>query len=278
MVLLGSLVLATLTASCDPSAATVLAADKLFAAADTAVTNHDTSAAKAAYDAGMQQLAATPWFIETKACDPPQYTFERYVVTLHSLMAGENTGAIDVIKAFTTETDMWNGITHPSGAPPNSAGPAVGAFMTRYPDLFAQMSSYETALRTRYNTAQLARHTPAAANCAEPNIPVELVQTSPLFFDTLQQSMQLVAKVPRGHYIAVVDVAVAEDGKVQGAHIAQSSGQRAVDDEALRETTARGYLPEIKDCRRVASIYTYDFSVNTTPDAPYLPDIPGLPH
>jgi TonB family protein len=280
MVLFGGLVLAALTASCDPSAATLLNADRQFAAAQAALANRDSTAAKTAYNAGMQQLGATPWFIATKACDPPQYTLDRYTVSLHSLLIGENIGAADPITAFTAANDMWNGITQPAGAPPNAAGTATRAFMFGYPDLFKQMSGYEAALRKAYNDAQSARHAQSAGKCSEPDVAADYVRDSPIFSDTFMQGfMQVVPSIPKGHYEAVVNIALAGDGTVQSAQIAQSSGQRAIDAEALEVAKARHYLPQIQNCRGVPSTYAYHFSTNTTRDTGLPPGVhlPGLP-
>ncbi|HKU66432.1 MAG TPA: TonB family protein [Candidatus Baltobacteraceae bacterium] len=270
MVLLGGLVLAAFAASCDPNAAMLLAADRQFTAADTALAKHDAAAAKAAYDSGMQQLAATPWFIGVKACDPPQYTFERYVVSLHSLVLADDTGAVDARTAFRTKNDMWDGITQPAGAPPHSAYSAAAYFAERYPDLFKQMGTYETSLRDRYDAAQIARHSPSA-NCVERNVPAEYLDDGPVFSKTFIQNAMMYAQVPKGHYEAAVDVELTVDGTVQDAHVTRSSGQRIMDEKAVEAAKALHYLPEIKDCRRAASSYTYNFSTNTTPDIPLHP-------
>jgi TonB family protein len=267
MLLLGSFLLGVLSASCDPSAGALLSADKQFAAAQTALATHDADSAKAAYENGMQQLAATPWFINAKACDPPQYTLERYTVSLHSLIVGENLGNTGAIAAFTAAGDMWNGITQPPGAPPGAAGTATRTFMFDYPDVFKQMSGYEAAIRKAYNDVQAARHAPASGSRSERTLAADYVRDSAIWWGTFMQAfMQYVPSLPKGHYDAVVSVVLGADGSVQSAQIARSSGQRKIDDEALQVAKRRRYLPQIQDCQRVPSTYAYDFSLNTTAD------------
>lgn len=271
MAILGSLVLAALAASCDPNTAALASAEAQFKASDTAFVQKDTAAAQTAYESGMQQLMQTPWFIDDKACDPPGYTFQKYVVSLHSLVAGENIGKAEPVGAFQNEMEMWHGITQPDGAPPGSAPQAITFFMSHSTDLFTLMNHYDKTLRDRFNDAERARHSPAAGKCSNPDLPVEHLADSPIYYSGLIDHMRLVAAVPKGHYKASVYVKVADDGAVQDAYIAQSSGQRTLDDRALAEAKGLHYLPEIKDCRPVASGYIYVFKADTTKDIPLHP-------
>jgi hypothetical protein len=59
-------------------------ADALFVQADKAIAAQEIPAARTDYEAGMQQLVATPWGIGDKGFDTKQYTLERYATTLHS--------------------------------------------------------------------------------------------------------------------------------------------------------------------------------------------------
>lgn len=271
MALLSSLVLAAVASSCDPNTAAVASAEAQFKTSDTAFIQKDTATALAAYEKGMQQLTQTPWFIDDKACDPPGYTFQKYVVSLHSLVAGENIGQTEPAAAFQNETEMWHGITQPNGAPPGSAVQAVTFFMSHSTDLFTAMNGYDKTLRARFNDVERARHSPAGERCLNRDLPVEALADSPIYYTGLLDHLQLVASVPKGHYEASVYVKLADDGTVQDAYIAQSSGQRLIDERAVDEAKGQHYLPEIKACRRVASAYVYHFAADTTPDFPMHP-------
>lgn len=67
-----------------------------------------------------------------------------------------------------------------------------------------------------------------------------------------------------GHAQVAVNVTIGPTGDVAGADIASSSGNNAIDLDALRVVRLTTYAPKLQNCQPVTSAYTY--LVDYSPD------------
>jgi TonB family protein len=249
-VLFNALVVAAMTA-CASVSAPVQSADALFMKADTAIAAHDVPSARIDYESGMQQLAATPWFVGDKSCDPPHYTLERYVTTLHSLVVAVATGEMTPLDAYDHENDIRTQLfkTLPKDA--------SQYFYFKYPDLSARESDYVRAIAASSRPDLIAAHSPDAGKCTRKDVGVEILdQARPDYPDSLQND-------GIGKVTVSLKVQIDAAGKIMYATISQSSGVMELDQAALSAARRSLYLPAVKDCRRVSG--WFDFSVTFDP-------------
>jgi TonB family protein len=228
------------------------AAGAFFNQADSAISKRDMPDAKTAYQSGMQQLAGTPWFIDDKSCDPPHYTFERYVTTLHSLDVAIGSGEMQPMDAYVTQGDMYKQLV--KALPPDS----FAYFYRTYGDLAKQGWQYTDAIAKAAHPEIVAAHNPAGPGCKYPNLDAEVLnQAMPEYPDIARTADIAEATVK-------AKVRLNESGGVTEIRITKSSGNMALDQAALAAARQSSYLPAIADCKRVPG--TFDFNVTFQPN------------
>lgn len=241
--LLNALVAGAISA-CTTLSAPVHNADALFTQADTAIASRDIASARNAYETGMQQLSSAPWFIEDKGCEPPRYTLERFVATLHSLNVAIGSGEMPPLDASDHEQDVFEQLFKelPSGA--------YMYFYRTYPSLLDRGAAYINAIKSVARPAVIAAHA-GGVNCARPNMDADVLdQARP---DYPQEE----ANIGVGEVQVTIAVNLDAGGKITSATITKPSGSMPLDQAALTSARKSTYLPAVKNCTPVAGSYIY---------------------
>ncbi len=236
---------------CAALAGPVQKSDMLFTQADAAIAAKDIPSARIDYESGMQQLAGTPWFINDKGCDAPEYTLERYVTTLHSLVVGVGAGEMTPLDAYNHEVDVQRQLfkTLPQGA--------YDFFYRKYPALSDREYTYIRSIGESARPKLVAAHSPSSTECNLQNVDADVLnQAEPSYPESFQNA-------GIGKVTIKLRVTLDESGKITAASITQSSGVMELDQSALSAARRSMYLPAVKNCRRVPG--TLNFSVTFDP-------------
>jgi len=89
-----------------------------------------------------------------------------------------------------------------------------------------------------------------AANCAQPHV-------DPSTKNAVQPEYPEVAREQGAFGTVKVAVTLDEHGTVLSAAIAQSAGNAALDQEAIKAAKASSYSPEIVDCKPIGGVYLF---------------------
>lgn len=249
--LLTAVLLAATLNSCSAQT-TIENADSLFANSDAAIARHDVSAAKTAYDTGIQLLADTPWFLDDKSCDPPRYTLQRYVTVLHSLNVAVQAGLMTAMDAHVREQQMGTELFR---ALPANFGER---YWRAFPDLAQRQWKYIEKLDLAARSDDIAAHNPNGPGCAYPNLDAEVLQQAQPEYPSAARGMDI------GEVSVKAKVSLALDGSISAVAITQSSGVMPLDQAALAAARVSSYLPAVKECKRVPG--TFEFTVTFDPN------------
>lgn len=104
---------------------------------------------------------------------------------------------------------------------------------------------------TTQDASQPAVATPAAPSCADPNADATVTNVATPDYPDSARDLQL------GNVSVLVKVTLDARGALVGATIAQSSGNLAVDDAALRAARQSTYAPRIVNCVPSAGSYIF---------------------
>jgi TonB family protein len=228
---------------------TVEGAEALLSKADAAIAQRNSDAAKADYNAAMNDLQATTWFGNDKACDPG-YTLERYTAILHSLDVAVNAGIMAPFDAYQHMNDMRNGLF--KALPPN----ASDYFAQRYPDVTKREWQYISAMESAVSAQKVAAHNPQGPNCQWPNVEADVLQQA-------QPDFPDAARGIRGTLQAVITVNLSAEGQMTSAAMFRSTGNMTLDQAALAAARQSTYLPAVKDCKRVPGTYYFKVTYET---------------
>ncbi len=228
----------------------VRTADALFSKAESAFSQHDPSAARRYYGTGIESLAATPWYIQDKQCDPPHYTLARYVAALHSLSVAATNNILRPFEAYEDLDQMRKDVWKPFPLTVD------GFFEQNYPALHNREWNYIESITTITRPQVLAAHKPSGANCEWRNVNADVLTS-------------VTPNYPRAAYAldaveVIVTVNLSADGHVVSASVKQSSRDLLLDRASLDAAYASTYLPAVKDCKQVPG--SFDFHVTFDPN------------
>lgn len=243
---------------CSTQTAPIAAAETSLQQADQALAKHDNASATTAYSAAMADLKPTSLQISDSKCDPPRYSYDRFIAVLHSLNVAIALNQMPPLQAQSIMEQMWHVLTTAPDKSDEGRLAAADYYKTHYADLYAKAQQYEDQINKLANAQKVSVHTPGAGKCQYPDVDSEPLSD---VVDPAAVTKALGVLQQPGNYLAQVNVQLDAQGKVTAATIAQSSGVKAFDQAALDAARSTAYLPKVSGCKTVASTYLYSFNI-----------------
>lgn len=230
----------------------VRSADAMLDRAVSSMAKHDDSAARTTYAAAVKQLAQSSEKITDPQCEPANYAFTRFAVTLHALVVGTEIDPHSAVDAQQRSKELWRQFY---GLVTDDQVFAFeeSAYYRRYPAVAQQVSSYAKTISKHFADEERLLHSAQGPGCANPNLaPVAL---------TTATVVPVPGPLPVGTYAVSINVHLTESGRPTTADVLRSSGHAGLDQNVLQASRLSEYVPEIRNCHAVPSTYVFSQTV-----------------